>query len=140
MVDDELYNLFIKYGLATSCLRQQFQILFQEYSKLEEDNPIVHFNYRIKSPSSIENKLLKLKGKAERVGIDPGLAYEFTATNIENHLDDVVGVRIICPFIGDVYKVKDQVKECFNIEVLEERDYIKNPKKRESRACSNRVR
>ena len=43
-------------------------------------------------------------------------------------MDDVVGVRIICPFIGYVYKVKDQVKECFNIEVLEERDYIKNPK------------
>lgn len=128
MVDNEIYNLFFKYGLASSSLQQQFNILFREYSKLEEDNPIEHFKYRIKSATSIENKLLKLKGIAEEKGFNTQFDYDFNAINIEKNLDDIVGIRIVCPFISDVYKVKEQIKECFNVEVIEERDYIKNPK------------
>lgn len=121
MVDNEIYNLFIKYGIALSNLEMQVNTIFQELSKLGENNPIEHHKSRIKSATSIEEKLNKyVKEK--------GQTLEFNAENIETYLSDVVGIRIVCPFLSDVYTVIDIIKKCFDVEVIEEKDYIKHPK------------
>lgn len=128
MVDNDLCQLYFKYGLALSSLNQKLITIYNKYLISDEDNPIEHLKYRIKSADSIEGKLLKLKNKDVLNGINPGTNYELTSENIEKYLDDIVGYRVVCPFISDVYKVVEEIKNLPGIEILEERDYIKRPK------------
>lgn len=125
MVDNKLCQLFFKYGLAQNKLDNIFLKLYEKYSKLEEDNPIEHLKYRIKSIDSIEEKLIKLKKRNPK----DESKYEFTAENIEENLGDVLGYRVVCPFLSDVYKVIEDIKKISEIQILEERDYIKTPKR-----------
>lgn len=130
MLDNKLTNLFIKYELAQQQLKKIFNTLNEDYSKSKQDNPIEHLKYRIKTTESIKEKLNKLKYQAEKNNVEGN--YEFSAENIEQKLDDIVGVRIVCPFLNDVEKV---IKEIRTIQqdnkliIVEERDYINNPKK-----------
>ena len=129
MVDNDLYNLFTEYGIALSNIQHELNILATTYSKLEEDNPIEYINSRIKSASSIEGKLNKLKEQTQRQNeVANPLDYEFTAQNIENHLHDVVGIRIVCPFLSDAYQVIEKVKKINSIEIVDKKDYIETPK------------
>lgn len=121
MVDNELYNLFTEYGIALSSLQYQLNDLVKAFTKLEEDNPIEYLESRIKSAASIEEKLHKLSKQEHK-------NYTFNAKDIENNLNDIVGVRIVCPFLSDVYQVLATIKKSFHITILEERDYIKKPK------------
>lgn len=128
MVDNDLCQLYFKYGLALSNLNQRFMAIYNKYIILEDDNPIEHLKYRIKSADSIEEKLLKLKNIAISKGINPYNNYDVNIENIEKYLDDIVGYRVVCPFLSDVYKVVEEIREIPEIEILEERDYIKHPK------------
>lgn len=56
------------------------------------------------------------------------MGHEFTAENIEQYLNDVSGIRVICPFIDDIYTVANLLAQQDDIEVLHIKDYIKNPK------------
>lgn len=72
--------------------------------------------YRIKSPESMQAKLKKR-----------GLA-----VNVESAMEnlyDAAGIRIICPYMDDVYIMAEELAKCSDIEVVEVKDYIKNPKK-----------
>jgi len=71
---------------------------------------------RIKSPDSLYEKL-------ERKG------FEKSIDSIRNNIYDVAGVRVICPFIDDIYKVADMLSTQDDIRIISRKDYIKNPKK-----------
>ena len=57
-----------------------------------------------------------------------GLPYEFSAENIQEQLNDVAGIRVVCAFIDDIYTVADLLASQDDIKILQIKDYIKNPK------------
>lgn len=80
-----------------------------------ERDPIENVKTRIKSPKSMMNKL-------KQKGLEP------TAANIKGNITDAAGMRVICTYIDDVYKVASILAAQKDITVLEIKDYIKNPK------------
>ena len=112
---EKLNTIMIKYISALKVLETQLDIISDDFKYIKEYNPIEHIKTRIKSADSIIDKL-------ERKNID------FTIENIEENLTDIVGVRIICSFESDVYDLIDIIKKSSIIKVIEEKDYIKNPK------------
>lgn len=56
------------------------------------------------------------------------MGYDFTEDNIRSHLNDVAGVRVICPFIDDIYTIAKLLEEQDDIQVFKIKDYIRNPK------------
>lgn len=80
-----------------------------------ERDPIENVKTRIKSPDSMIEKL-KLRG------LDP------VAESIPGNINDAAGMRVICTYIDDVYSVAAILENQKDIDVLEVKDYIKNPK------------
>ena len=112
---EELNTIMIKYIAALKVLETQLDIISDDFKYIKEYNPIEHIKTRIKSADSIIDKL-------ERKNLD------FTIENIEEELTDIVGARIICSFESDVYDVVNIIKKSSILNVIEEKDYIKNPK------------
>ena len=84
--------------------------------KYKELNLIDHVKYRIKSPKSIINKMKKKN-------------YDLNYNELIEKVNDIAGIRIICPFQENVYIVRELLLENHKIRVLDEKDYIQNPKK-----------
>ena len=78
-----------KYEAAMREMTVRFEILDKDLSLKRNRNPIHHIESRIKSPASIYDKLI-------RYGKTP------TLKNLEEHLMDVAGVRVICSYVNDV--------------------------------------
>ena len=105
----------VKYELGLAKLARKINDMNLEYNKLNESNPMEHIKFRLKSDNSI-------KGKLERKGL------EDTDENIMNYIKDVIGVRIVCPFITDVNELITKLKNDPEIEIIGVKDYINNPK------------
>ena len=99
-------DLMMMYRCTIRELRTKLEVLNDEFSIENKRNPISFIKTRIKKPESIYRKLQKL-------------GYEFSAENIQEQLNDVAGVRVVCAFIDDIYTVAD---------LLASQDDIKNPK------------
>lgn len=96
---------------------EQIRKIVEEWEvKYKEVNLIDHVKYRIKSPKSIINKMKKKN-------------YELNYTELIEKINDVAGIRIICPFKENVYIVRQLIMENPDIHILDEEDYIQNPKK-----------
>lgn len=108
-------NLMMMYRCAIREIETKLRVLDDEFSVKYNRNPISSIKTRIKTPQSIYNKL-------EQNG------YEFTEENIRTHLNDVAGIRVICPFIDDIYTVANLITEQDDIYVVRIKDYIQNPK------------
>lgn len=112
----DLSEVMIQYMSALKVLETELEILSDEFELTHKYNPVEHIKTRIKTFDSIAFKL-------ERKG------YEITINNIINHIYDVVGVRIVCSFVNDIYSLVEVIEKSHNIEIVERKDYIKNPKK-----------
>lgn len=108
-------KLMAKYRYALANLETQINILIDDFRIKNSYNPVEHIKSRIKSPESILDKL-----------IDKG--YEITAENIEIHVHDIVGVRIVCSFLTDVYDLVEMIENNGYLKIKERKDYISNPK------------
>ena len=111
----EVSELMLKYNFALQLLETQFNILIKEFEFKNKYNPVEHVKSRIKSEKSIIDKLNK-KG------------YEVTTKNMILHVHDIIGIRIVCSFLDDVYDIVDIIKSSKQFKIKEEKDYIKNPK------------
>lgn len=111
----DLSNIMVNYVAALKVLKTEIEILSDEFEYSHKYNPVEHIKYRIKSYESILNKL-------ERKGL------ELTNENVIEHINDVVGIRVVCSFIPDVYELVNIIEKSRNIKVLNKKDYIKNPK------------
>ncbi|MBR0163253.1 MAG: GTP pyrophosphokinase family protein [Lachnospiraceae bacterium] len=78
-------------------------------------NPVEHLKARIKSEKSIREK-------CRRLGIPE------TTESIMENLHDVIGLRVVCPFLDDVYLIRDFLSKKHDIDILEEKDYIRHVK------------
>ena len=103
------------YRCAIREIRTKLEVLDDEFSVNHKRNPISSIKSRIKPPESIYRKLKKN-------------GYDFTEKNIREHLNDVAGIRVICPFINDIYTVAKLLADQDDITVLRIKDYIQKPK------------
>ena len=78
-------------------------------------NPIEHITSRLKSAQSIARKM-RIKQK------------ELTVENIIRYINDVAGIRIICTFTSDIYRIADAITNQNDVTTLKIKDYIANPK------------
>lgn len=111
----EFQILMMKYDCALSEVRTKLDVLNKELSLINNRNPFESIKMRIKTPLSIYNKLA-----------DRGV--EFTLDNINEHLSDIAGIRVICSFVDDIYMLADCLANQDDITVIQKKDYIATPK------------
>lgn len=109
LVLQQLYDAGIKE------VRTKLEILDDEFKIRHDHNPIHHMEYRLKSVNSI-------LGKLEKRGLEVSL------DSIVSNLTDIAGVRVICNYVSDVYKIADLLIKQSDIIVIARKDYIKHPK------------
>ena len=112
---DEFQTLMMKYDCALSEVRTKLDVLNKELSLRNNRNPFESIKSRIKTPVSIYEKMKK-KG------------VEFSIKNIEENLSDIAGIRVICSFVDDIYMLAECLKHQDDIILIQEKDYIANPK------------
>ncbi len=103
------------YNSALKEINTRLEILNDELQSVHQYNPIEHIKSRLKTPESIVKKLKKY-GK------------ESTIENMVLYVNDIAGIRVICSFTNDIYKIAEMLSHQSDIKVIEVRDYIKNPK------------
>lgn len=108
-------ELMVRYDCAIREVRTKFEVLNEELSFRTSRNPIESISSRIKTPESIADKLIR-NGKP------------VTINSIIENLNDVAGIRVICSFIDDIYRVADMLAKQDDITVIEIKDYIRKPK------------
>lgn len=104
------------YNSALKQMNTKIEILNDEFKEVHRYNPIEHVKSRIKTPESIVKKL-------KRSG------YESTLENMINYVNDIAGVRIICSFTSDIYRIADMLAGQHDIRILTVKDYMLNPKR-----------
>lgn len=112
---EKLQKLMSSYRCAILEVETKFRVLDEQFSLRHEHNPIDSIKSRLKSPESIIEKLQRRN-------------LPMTVDSIEENLNDVAGVRIICSFIEDIYMLANCLVQQDDITLLVEKDYIKNPK------------
>ena len=112
----ETKEMMLMYDCGIKEVKTKLEILNNEFQIQKERNPIEYLKSRVKSLESIVMKLHK-KG------------YALSVENAMKHLHDIAGIRVICSFIDDIYMLKESLERQDDITILEEKDYIKNPKK-----------
>ncbi|MCL2425213.1 MAG: GTP pyrophosphokinase family protein [Oscillospiraceae bacterium] len=110
-----LKDLLHIYEWGQRTLLTKLDIMHDDFRTFQESNPIEYIRGRIKSPESIAEKLRKLN-------------VEITAENVKKHLNDVAGIRIICPFARDIHHLVDLLRAMPDVNILEEKDYVSSPK------------
>ena len=113
--DDEINKLMLKYDFALEVLKTNIDILIKGYVFQNNYNPVEHVKSRIKSLDGACKKLEKKK-------------YEINTYNIKNHVHDMVGLRIVCSFLTDVYNIVNLIKTSDQLRIKDEKNYIINPK------------
>jgi len=108
-------HLMMQYRCAMQEVQTKLDVLNTELSLDQEHNPFESISGRIKKPISIIGKLKKLN-------------LDVSLENIERHLHDVAGIRVICTFQKDIYILADKLCAQDDIKLIDRKDYIKNPK------------
>lgn len=110
------YNrLMTYYRCAIMEVETKFKVLNEQFSLRYDENPIEAIKSRLKSPDSIMKKMRKKN-------------IPMTTEGIEENIFDIAGIRIICSFEEDIYKMADLLLQQDDIKLVEKKDYIKNPK------------
>lgn len=112
---NEFREAMLKYNFALKRLETELNIILEEYKFNNGYNPVEHIKSRIKSFDSIMSKL-------------DSKVLEHTTDNVIRHVHDVVGIRIVCSFLSDVYEIVNIIKSGKEFIVKNESDYIKDPK------------
>jgi len=108
-------RLMSYYSAAMLEMETKFKVLNIEFNGKFDRNPIESIETRLKKPKSILEKM-------NRIGVP------LSVENIERELSDVAGVRVICSFVDDIYKLADMLALQDDVYILRTKDYIKNPK------------
>lgn len=103
------------YNSALKEIGTKLEILNDEFQHVHQYNPIEHIKSRIKTPQSIVKKLKKH-------------GYESTIENMVRYVNDIAGIRVICSFTSDIYRIAEMIINQSDIKVISVKDYILNPK------------
>ena len=108
-------KLMMQYECAMLEVKTKLDVLNTELSHETSRNPFESIKCRIKKPKSIYEKLVRN-------------GYPITIKSIEENLSDVAGIRVICSFPDDIYKLVECLLAQDDIRLVEAKDYINNPK------------
>ena len=108
-------ELMAYYKCAMMEVETKFRVLNEEFSLQYDRNPISAIKSRLKSLKSIRDKLIKND-------------FPLSVKSIEENLNDVAGIRVVCSFEKDVYLLAEALLSQDDIELIIMKDYIKNPK------------
>lgn len=112
----EFEMLISLYKLANEDILEKINII-KDYLKLTFEYDVInHVKSRIKTPTSIINKMKMKK-------------YNLTYENLIENINDIAGIRIICTFKSDIEKVLKIIRKIPNTRIINEKDYILHPKK-----------
>ncbi len=103
------------YNAAIKEVRTKLEILSDEFQYRNNYNPIEYIKSRIKTPESIVKKL-------RRQG------YESTIPNMIKYINDIAGLRLVCSFTSDIYRLAEMIGQQNDLKVISVKDYFKNPK------------
>ena len=133
MIKIELRPVNMNYSLAMEELRREYtkivgvyeaaireinarlQTLDAEFSIKHQHNPIHHIETRVKSLNSIVKKLH-----------DTGIP--ISMDNAKKNLHDIAGIRVVCCYVDDIYRIADLLLAQDDISLILEKNYIKKPK------------
>ena len=112
---DSWKEVILIYNSALKQIGIKLEILNDEFQHVHRYNPIEHIKSRIKTSESIVKKLRKH-------------GYESTIQNMIEHVNDIAGIRVICSFTSDIYRIADMIRNQSDIKVIAVKDYIDHPK------------
>lgn len=112
---DSWETMMLLYKSALMEVGTKLEILNEEFKHIHQYNPIEHIKQRIKSPESIVKKLKKR-------GLDS------TIENMCEFINDIAGIRVICSFTSDIYRIAEMIRNQNDIKVISVKDYIISPK------------
>jgi putative GTP pyrophosphokinase len=103
------------YKFALDEINTKINILKEEFSYIHDYNPIEHVKSRVKSPESIMKKIRRKK-------------MDVSLSSIKNNIRDIAGVRVTCSFESDIYVISEMLQKQKDVNIIDYKDYIKNPK------------
>ena len=112
---DSWKTMMLIYNSALKEVGTKLEILNDEFQHIHQYNPIEYIKSRIKSPESIVKKL-------KRGG------HESTISNMTEFVNDIAGIRIVCSFVSDIYRLAEMIGRQNDLTVVSLKDYIKHPK------------
>jgi len=108
-------NMYADYQCAAMEIETKFRVLDTRFSVEYDHNPIESIKMRLKSPESIIRKM------EER-------GYPMTMESMVENVRDIAGIRVVCSFVDDIYRMADCLLEQDDITLIQRKDYIQNPK------------
>lgn len=114
-VRSELTRFMMTYQFGLSEMNTKLTILQEEFQHIHDYNPIEHIKTRIKSPESIMKKMYRKN-------------IPISTESIRNNIMDIAGIRVVCSFISDIYRISEMIENQKDVTVVEKKDYIKNAK------------
>lgn len=115
VIDNTFSKIMFIYEMAIKEINTKIEILQKEYKVFYNYDLVDHINTRIKKPESI---IQKMKNKECK------LTYQEMIKNI----NDIAGIRIICPLTKDVFSVRNLIEKIPGVKIIKEKDYITKPK------------
>ena len=112
---DSWKEVMLIYTSALKQIETKLEILNDEFQHVHQYNPIEHIKSRVKTSESIVKKLKKN-------------GYESTIENMVEHVNDIAGIRVICSFTSDIFRLADMIQNHKDIRVISVKDYITYPK------------
>lgn len=112
---DQFRLRMLYYRCAMKEVQTKIEVLDEEFSLRFDRNPISGVYSRLKDGKSIFEKMRRK---------DLPISLE----NMEEHIYDIAGIRVICPFLDDVYDLERALLEQDDVMLIQRKDYIKNPK------------
>lgn len=116
-LSESAHDLLVMRNLYSSAVKQitlKFEVLNDEFNVLYARNPIHHVESRVKSFDSIAAKL-------EKKGLP------LTIESAMKNVNDIAGVRVVCSYIDDVYRVAEMMERQTDVEIVKRQDYIETP-------------
>ena len=112
---DSWETMMFLYNSALKEVGTKLEILNDEFVHIHKYNPIEYIKSRIKAPESIVKKL-------KRYG------YDSSIDNMVNYINDIAGIRIVCSFTSDIYRLAEMIGKQNDLTVISVKDYIRHPK------------
>ena len=108
-------ELMAYYRCAMMEVETKFRVLNEAFSLQYDSNPIETIKTRLKKPENIIDKLLRYN-------------LPVTLESIENYINDVAGVRVICAFPSEIDMLAEALLRQDDVKLVQKKDYIRNPK------------
>lgn len=112
---ENLSAINLKYMAGMMEVKTKIEILNEDLKIRYNYNPIKSIQTRLKTPESIIKKMNKMN-------------LDVNINNLKNNIRDVAGVRIICKYVPDIFKIVEMIKGDSDLIIIKEKDYVNNPK------------